>query len=158
MCKSVVFTLFRLMPLLEEAFLLSAQEKSSPPAKKQEEQAVRYEGSDGIPNDKTAEKLRDYAVLEACLNDLASPKNPEHKYHVENVGPGREIVIDDAICKYDLSSTLVNRATTSTKRMPAASPLTSKKTSNKQCRACQVISRFQTRKSTHHSLGPRRAL
>ena len=68
---------------------------------------VRYEANEGGPKDKAAEELRDYAVLEACLNDLASPKNPEYKYHVKNVGPGREIVIDDPTCKYDLfSSTL----------------------------------------------------
>ena len=34
-------------------------------------------------------------MLEAALNDLTSPKNPEYKYHIENPGPGREIVIDD---------------------------------------------------------------
>ncbi len=102
MCKSALLIMIGVMPLLGEAFLLSAQEKSSPPAKKQDEQAVRYKATDGIPEDKAGEKLRDYAVLEACLNDLASPKNPEHKYHIQNVGPGREIVIDDATCEYAL--------------------------------------------------------
>lgn len=102
MFKSAPLIVIGIVALLGEAFMLSAQEKSSPPAKKQDEQAIRYKATDGIPKDKVAEKLRDYAVLEACLNDLASPKNPEHKYHIENVGPGKEIVIDDAICEYDL--------------------------------------------------------
>jgi hypothetical protein len=102
MCKSVQFVFIGLMPFLWAAFQLSAQEKSSPPPKSQDEQAVKYEAAEGIPKDKAAEKLRDYAVLEACLNDLASPKNPEYKHHIKNVGPGREILIDDATCKYDL--------------------------------------------------------
>jgi hypothetical protein len=33
-------------------------------------------------------------VFEAALNDLASPKNPEHKFYVQNVGPGKEIVVN----------------------------------------------------------------
>jgi hypothetical protein len=32
--------------------------------------------------------------LEAALNDLASPKNPEYKYRLQNVRPGKEIVIN----------------------------------------------------------------
>jgi hypothetical protein len=88
--------------LLGGAFLVSTQERASSPSKKQDQQPIKYEAEEGIPKDKAGEKRRDYAVLEATLNDLASPKNPEYKYHIENVGPGREIVIDDKTCEYDL--------------------------------------------------------
>ncbi len=54
------------------------KEKDS--SKKQDQQSIRYEAEEGIPKDKAAEKQRDYAVLEATLNELASPKNPEYKY------------------------------------------------------------------------------
>jgi hypothetical protein len=54
-----------------------------------------YEAEAGTPNDAAAETRRDYAVLEAARNDIASPENPEHKYRVQRFGPGREIVIDD---------------------------------------------------------------
>jgi hypothetical protein len=123
MFKYALLIVIVVMPLLGEAFLLSAQENSSPPANKQQEQALKYKASDGIPQDKAAEKLRDYAVLEACLNDLASSKNPEHKYHIQNVGAGREIVIDDGTCKYnlfiDLGQPSHNIDNKDTRRIPA---------------------------------------
>jgi hypothetical protein len=53
----------------------------------------RYKAEVELPKDQAGETRRDYAVLEAALNDLADPKNPEHKYHIQNVGPGREIVV-----------------------------------------------------------------
>ena len=102
MFKRLLLIMIGVVLLLGEAFLVSAQEKASSPGKKQDERAVKYEAAEGIPKDKKAERLRDYAVLEACLNDLTSAKNPEYKSHIKNVGPGREIVIDDRTCKYDL--------------------------------------------------------
>ena len=102
MCKRVVLIVIGFMLFWGAAFQLSAQEKSSPRAKRHDDQAVKYEAAEGLPKNRTAEKLRDYAVLEACLNDLASPKNPEYKYHIKNVGYGREIVIDDGTCTYAL--------------------------------------------------------
>ena len=49
-------------------------------------------------------------MLEASLTDLTSAKNPEYKYHIKNVGPGREIVIDNRTCKTDFfSSTSANQ-------------------------------------------------
>jgi hypothetical protein len=45
-----------------------------------DEAPIRYQAEDGLPNDEAGEKRRDYAVLEAALNDLASPKNPEDQY------------------------------------------------------------------------------
>jgi uncharacterized protein (TIGR02246 family) len=73
----------------------------APPAKgqlreeKQGPHAVRYEAEERLPEDREAEKRRDYAVLEAALDDLTSPMNPEYRYQIRNIGPRREIVIDD---------------------------------------------------------------
>ena len=94
MFKSVLAIVSGVIALLGVALLISAQEKTPLPGK-EDHQSVKSEAEEGGPKDKAAEKRRDYAALEACLNDLASAKNPEHKYHIENVGPGREIVIDD---------------------------------------------------------------
>ncbi len=88
--------------LLSGSLLVLAQERTSSPGKKQGEQPIAYEAEEQVPKDRTGEKRRDYAVLEAALNDLTSPKNPEYKYHVQNVGPKREIVIGRDTCKYDL--------------------------------------------------------
>ena len=46
-----------------------------------------------LPTDQDGEE-RDYAVLEATLDDLASPKNPEYKNWLQHAEPGREIVIN----------------------------------------------------------------
>ena len=53
-----------------------------------------YAAEEELPKDEAGEKRRDYAVLEAALNDLASPRNPENKYYVQNAGPGKEVVIN----------------------------------------------------------------
>lgn len=90
--------------LINGAFIASAQDKASSSGKTRDQKSVRYDAEEGLPGDKAGEKRRDYAVLEAALNDLASPKNPENKIHIENVGLGREIVIDDQMCSGDLSS------------------------------------------------------
>ncbi len=70
-----------------------AQEKAPSPARGQIQQPNRYEAEEGVPKGEVAEKRRDNSVLEAALNDLASPRNPEYKYHIRNVGPGREILV-----------------------------------------------------------------
>lgn len=52
------------------------------PAPQQEKpaaRAIRYEAEDALPKDEAAEKRRDYAVLEAALNDLTTSENPEYK-------------------------------------------------------------------------------
>jgi hypothetical protein len=80
--------------LLQAALIARAQTKEPSPGKNQDQAPVRYEAEAGVPKDKAAEKRRDYAVLEAALNDLASPKNPEYKYRIQNAGPGKEIVVN----------------------------------------------------------------
>ena len=124
MFKSVLMIVIGAIPLLGVAFLVSAQEKASSPGKKLDQPLVKYEAEEGSPKDKTAEKRRDYAVLEASLTDLTSAKNPEYKYHIKNVGPGREIVIDDRTCKYglffiDLGEPSHNIDYKDTRRIPA---------------------------------------
>jgi len=87
--------------LLEGALIVSAQARVPSPDKKQDPPLVRYEAEEGLPKDKAGEKRRDYAVLEAALNDLASPKNPEYKYFIQHRGPGKEIVINaETIWRY----------------------------------------------------------
>ena len=75
----------------------AGQKKAPSPPKKRLQPPLRYEAEDGPPKNAAGEKRRDYAVLEAALNDLASPQNPEYKYHVQNVGYGRELLVDDMI-------------------------------------------------------------
>ena len=94
MFKRKLLVIIGSIALLGEAFIVSAQDKTP---------SVKYEAEGGLPKDKSGEKRRDYAVLEAALNDMASPENPENKNHVENVGPGREVVIDDEMYSGDLS-------------------------------------------------------
>ena len=72
-----------------------AAEKAKELVAKQDVADVRnYVGEDEPPRDAAAEKRRDYAVLEAALNDLASPKNPEHITRIANAGLGKEVVIN----------------------------------------------------------------
>jgi hypothetical protein len=101
MSKLMPLSLMSLITLAAGTSLVPAQ-KTPSPGQGQVQQPIRYEAEEGVPKDKAGEKRRDYAVLEATLNDLASPRNPEHKYHIQNVGPGREIVIDDNTCDYDM--------------------------------------------------------
>jgi hypothetical protein len=77
------------------AFLVTAQDANLPSAKTPGERPVRYEAQDDLPKDKAAEKWRDYAVLEAALEDIIWPENPEFRY-----GRGRkdeilEVVLGD---------------------------------------------------------------
>jgi hypothetical protein len=102
MLKRRLSVMIGFIPLLGGSLFVSAQERTSSHGKEQDQQPIKYEAEDGIPSDKAGEKRRDYAVLEATLNDLTSPKNPEYKYHIQNVGQGREIVIDDMTCEIDL--------------------------------------------------------
>ena len=83
---------------LGAALMLSAQTTATSPTKDQDQPLIKYAAEDGLPKDKAGEKRRDYVVLEATLNDLASPKNPEYKYHIQNVGPGKEIVVNNKTC------------------------------------------------------------
>ena len=69
--------------------------KSKPSKEKHDQPTVRYEVEEGPPKDKAAEKRRDYAVLEAALDDLANPKNPEYKHGIQVFRERREIVIDE---------------------------------------------------------------
>src|SRR5690348_9137380 len=85
-----------LTPLPVGAILTYAREKRS--TKEPEEHPVRYEAEEGLPKDKAAEKRRDHAVLEAALNDLADPKNPEYK----NMKRGREIIMHDKANPYHI--------------------------------------------------------
>jgi hypothetical protein len=76
------------------AWAVTAQKGAPPADKKRQQPSVRYEAEAEPPTDETGEKRRDYAVLEAALNDLASPNNPEYKHQIQNVGPGKEIVVN----------------------------------------------------------------
>ena len=89
----------------------AGQKKAPSPPKKRVQPPVRYEAEDGPPRNAAGEKRRDYAVLEAALNDLASPANPEYKYHLENLGYGREIVMDDTISQHEMSFELGDEST-----------------------------------------------
>jgi hypothetical protein len=99
MFKHILLVVTGLIAVSGGAVLVFAQGKAS--SKKQDQQSIRYEAEEGIPKDKAAEKRRDYAVLEATLNDLASPKNPEYKYAIRDGGfVGREIVVDETTIQY----------------------------------------------------------
>ena len=76
--------------------------KGKPSEEKHDQPTVRYEAEEGLPKDKAAEKRRDYAVLEAALNDLASPKNPEYKHGIQNLRERREIVIDENTWEHNI--------------------------------------------------------
>jgi hypothetical protein len=84
--------------LLVAALIVFAQTRAPSPKKEQDQLFIKYKAEEGLPMDKAGEKRQDYALLEAALNDLASPKNPEYKYYIQTRGPGREIVIDDRTC------------------------------------------------------------
>lgn len=121
MFKRSLLVVIGVVFLLGAAFLVSPPEKAPLPVTKQDHHFIKYEAEEGVPKDEAAEKRRDYAVLEAALNDLTSPKNPEYKYHIQNVGPGREIVIADKMCNfgYELTDTSTNVDYTDTRRIPA---------------------------------------
>jgi hypothetical protein len=86
MFKRNLLVVIGYVALLGGASIVSAQDKTP---------SVKYEAEAGLPKDKVGEKRRDYAVLEAALNDIASATNPENKNHIKNRGPGREIVISN---------------------------------------------------------------
>src|SRR6516225_2591455 len=93
--KITLLLVFSALAPLDGAIIVSAQQISPSPGKIQDQPPVKYEAEEGLPKDRAGEKRRDYAVLEAALNDLASPKNPEYKNVIQNLGLRREIVIDD---------------------------------------------------------------
>jgi hypothetical protein len=78
------------------------QGTTSMPGKTEDRPPIRYKAADGVPKDKAAEKRRDYVLLEASLNDLASPGNPEHKEFIQDHGVRRQIVIDVETCDADV--------------------------------------------------------
>jgi hypothetical protein len=121
MCKQIRLVLIVFVSVLGGVSLVLVLEKVSSLHKNQDQPSLKYEAEEGVPKDTAAEKRRDYAVLEAALNDLASPRNPEYKYHIQNVGPGREIVIDDNTYKYDteLRDKSTNIDHTDTRSIPA---------------------------------------
>ena len=85
------------------ALIDSVQDKTSSPERNRVQHPVKFEAEADLPKDKAGEQRRNNAVLEAALNDLASPENPENKNQIENTGPGREIVINDETCTGDQS-------------------------------------------------------
>lgn len=111
MSRRMLLLVIVVFALLGATSLVFAWRKPPPPGKKTDQAPIKYEAEDGLPKDKAAEKRRDYAVLEATLNDLASPNNPEHKYYIKNVGPGREIVIDHKLCEGGLPLDLIDEST-----------------------------------------------
>ncbi len=102
MIKQLLFVASGFVVLAGGVLLVSNLDWPWLTASPKDQQPINYEANEGIPKDKVGEKRRDYAVLEAALNDLTSRKNPEYKYHIQNVGPGQEIVIGDTTCKYTL--------------------------------------------------------
>ena len=70
------------------------QDKTSHDDKETREPPVRYKAEEGLPKNKLAETLRNYAIMEAILNDLTSPRNPEYRMQIDNKGLSREIVIN----------------------------------------------------------------
>jgi hypothetical protein len=102
MLKRMLLVVNAFFSVLIAPSLVFAEQKSNSLARNREQPPIRYIAEDGVPKDKAAEKRRDFAVLEAALNDLTSPKNPEYKYWVQNGGPGREMVVDDKTYGYSL--------------------------------------------------------
>jgi hypothetical protein len=80
----------------------SAQEKGKSSRSHPDRPPIRYTAEEGAPKDKAAGKRRDYGVLEAILNDLTSPKNPEYRHQVKRYGPSREIVVNVKTDEYEL--------------------------------------------------------
>jgi hypothetical protein len=79
---------------------VAAQEKAISSKSNPDRLPIKYAAEEGIPKDRAAEKRRDYAVLEATLNDLTSPRNPEHKRRFEV--PRREIVVNLKTIEFEL--------------------------------------------------------
>ena len=75
-----------------------ARTRAPSQTRKVDQRSTNYDAEEGLPQDEAGEKRRDYAVLEAALNDLCRPKNPEHKHRIQNVGPGKEVVINERTC------------------------------------------------------------
>jgi hypothetical protein len=71
-----------------------AQENSASDRLKADRPSTKNGPGDRLLKARDGEKRRDYAVLEAALNDLASSKNPGYKYRLQNAGPGKEIVVN----------------------------------------------------------------
>jgi hypothetical protein len=88
----------RIVPLGAALIVSCAPTRAPSPDKKVDQRSTNYDADEGLPQDEAGEKRRDYAVLEAALNDLCSPKNPEHKYRIQNLGPGKEVVINESTC------------------------------------------------------------
>jgi hypothetical protein len=61
------------------AFALIVRMKTRSSTTEPAHPAVRYEAEDGLPKDEAGERRRDFAVLEAALNDLADPSDSEHR-------------------------------------------------------------------------------
>jgi hypothetical protein len=74
--------------------VVCSQENSASDREKVLSTSTKKGRGDEVLKKNDGEKRRDYAVLEAALNDLASSKNPEYKYKVRNAGPGKEIVVN----------------------------------------------------------------
>jgi len=102
MFKRMLLSVIGSIALLGGALIASAQEKAPSPEKKHDQPSVKYEAEEGLPKDKAGEKRRDYAALEAALNDLASRQNAEYKERFQKAGPPREIVIDHKTCESTL--------------------------------------------------------
>ncbi len=92
-------------------------QKSAPlPRTKENQPSVRYEAEDGVPKDKAGEKRRDYAVLEAALNDLASPNNPEYE---KRRAPLRVVINHKTSVADFFTSRIVEPDSATTRKIPA---------------------------------------
>ena len=100
MIKRMLLGVIVLVAMPGSTLLIFAQ-KAPSPEERPSQALINYQAEPGVPKDEAGEKRRDYAVLEAALNDLTSPRNPEYKYHIKSGGPGREIVVDDNTYDYD---------------------------------------------------------
>ena len=78
MFKRMLLVAIGLIAPFEAAFFASAQDKAASDGKKTDPPRIKYEAEEGVPKDKPGEKRRDYAVLEAALNDIVDPNNPEY--------------------------------------------------------------------------------
>ncbi len=86
MARHGILVLGGLFALVAGPSSVSVQTVPARSVKKQIEQRLRYEAEDGPPKNAAGQNRRDYAVLEAALDDLASPKNPEYKNHITSGG------------------------------------------------------------------------
>jgi hypothetical protein len=107
MCSFLFLSAFATLLLSQGALASSVDDAATTADDTRRARPVYNRADEQKSTEKNEETRRDRAVLEAALNDLASPRNPEYEAVKQNQAGARDVVFNDKTLQADWVTDLI---------------------------------------------------